>query len=229
MAEQRRLSRSLAAWSIKPAAFASIHDSLFSRSERPKSRLDCGPDPSPRQNTAEILIEYQAETLMHAETRYSSKARAFRLPYFDGCRYDSNRNRCSIHSTQRREQSHWFRAVEADRPKLNERIEPVEFCGTSEDGNVTEQPRQERASPSRARRVERIGEFFAIAVTNYYRFQYDSGRLNHQYRRLKGQPHQYGIIEPSRAEQMALRCKPLLPLCRAFGKVGRYVDVGVRL
>ncbi|SOE87026.1 hypothetical protein SAMN05446935_7573 [Burkholderia sp. YR290] len=165
----------------------------FSRSGRPKSRPDCALDPSPRQRQPRFDRISSRNGHAALKTRYSSKARAFRLPYSDGCRYDSNRNRCSIHSTQRREQRHWFRAVEADRPKLNERIEPVEFCSTSEDGNVTEQPRQERASPSRARRVERIGEFFAIAVANHYRFRYDSGRLSHQYQRLKGQPHQIRI------------------------------------
>jgi len=64
VAEQRRLSRRLSTWSIEPTAFESTHDSLFFALRTPEklSRLRAGPKPALK--TAEILAEYQAETVM---------------------------------------------------------------------------------------------------------------------------------------------------------------------
>jgi hypothetical protein len=67
-------------------------------------------------------IEYRAETVMqHRKLGIVRKARAFRLPYSDGCRYDSNRNRCSIHSTQRRE-NRTCSSLNANDPRLNRNL-----------------------------------------------------------------------------------------------------------
>lgn len=64
LAEQRRLSRRLSTWSIEPAAFASTHDSLFFALRTPEKLSRLRARPKPASKTAEILIEYQAETVM---------------------------------------------------------------------------------------------------------------------------------------------------------------------
>ena len=121
------------------------------------------------------------------KTRYSPRAQAFQLPHSDGCEYDSTR--CSVHPARRRNQRHQFRAVDANGQKLRERVKSVEFRGAPEVGNdVTEQFREKRASPSRARRSrrgERNGQFFPSASSRER--WYDTrcrGRLDHQYQRL---------------------------------------------
>lgn len=117
------------------------------------------------------------------KTRYSSRAWAFRLPHFAGYQHDSNW--CSVYTTQRREQRHQFRAFEAYGPGLNEPVEPVEFCRTSEDGHIAEQSWQGPASPSCTRRDEPTGEFFVISIASHHGFRHDGSRLRHQYQRLK--------------------------------------------